>query len=87
MTPRPRSRRRHLPPMQGRVRGGFLGGLDPVHAAVTSPIQQRVRCGPSALFAPLLPPRMQQRVGGRLYGLSTRSGCRRLPRMQQQSGP
>ena len=88
---RPRSRRRHLPPMQGRVRGGFLGGLDPVHAAVTSPTYNGESdvgfYGPSTLFAPLLPPRMQQRVGGDLYGLSTRSGCRHLPRMQQQSGP
>jgi hypothetical protein len=57
------------PPSYARAsQSGFLGGLDPVHAAVTSPTYNSESdvgfYGPSTLFAPLLPPRMQQRVGG-----------------------
>ena len=86
MSSQPCSSHCHLPPMQGQVRGGFLEGLDPVHAATTSPTYNGESdvgfYGPLTLFAPLLPPHMQQQVGGGLYGLSTCLGCHYLPRMQ-----
>ena len=46
--------------------GGFLEGLGPVHAVVTPPTYNSEPdggfYGPSALFAPLLPPRMLEVV-------------------------
>jgi len=59
MSFRPRSRRRHLPHMQERVGGGFLGGFDPVRAAATSLTYNSESDvgfhGLSTPFAPLLP--------------------------------